>query len=170
MCINKKGTVACLGRRGCSTRHFRTCGTYIHTYIQTYTHIHIHIHKYTYIHTYIHTYTHTHTHTWETWSLQVHILVVVDVSTLSCPVVDDSDTETTPRSTFNAESTEICTPGGVTYRSLCHLIQTSGTSNVRVAYVGPCGTGDCGGGEVRVQHSLVPHYIRGGSREAWGRG
>lgn len=49
--------------------------------------------------------------------------------------------------TEDTESTEVCGTDGVTYRSICHLIQT--TSNIQVLYAGHCNAADCNQGQVR---------------------
>ncbi len=65
---------------------------------------------------------------------------------LSCPVFDESETTPTTSESFE-ESSVICGSDGETYRSLCHLLQT--TNNVRVAHAGSCTSAECQGGEVR---------------------
>ena len=40
----------------------------------------------------------------------------------------------------------LCGTNGVTYSSLCHLLQDTG--NEGVAYVGACGSEECNGGQV----------------------
>ena len=76
------------------------------------------------------------------------MLCLVDVNRLNCPVVNESEftTPTNQPSMFDPESTSVCGSDGVTYQSLCHLLQTS--TNVRVLYAGPCDTPDCQTGEV----------------------
>ena len=43
--------------------------------------------------------------------------------------------------------TKLCATNGVTYGSLCRLLQDSKKEGV--AYVGVCGSEECSGGEVR---------------------
>ena len=43
-------------------------------------------------------------------------------------------------------ATMLCGTNGVTYPSLCHLLQD--TRNEGVAYVGSCGSEECSGGNV----------------------
>lgn len=119
MCINKKGTVACIGRHGCAPHHLRTCGKMNHAPALA------------------------------TPTRHTFIITSVDVSTLNCPVVNETETETTPTTDhFDPSSTDICGSDGRTYQSLCHLIQTS--NNVRVLYAGPCNTSECQTGQVSM--------------------
>lgn len=44
------------------------------------------------------------------------------------------------------DSIQLCATNGVTYNSLCQLLQDTG--NVQVAYVGACNSEECNGGNV----------------------
>ena len=68
-----------------------------------------------------------------------HTLFIVDINSLVCENQEQPDTD----------STEVCATNGVTYPSLCRLIQDTG--NEAVAYAGQCDSEDCEGGQVNYQ-------------------
>jgi len=77
-------------------------------------------------------------------------LHAVNLEERSCPVVETIE-GTTPSpeelSDLADDSTEVCGSDGVTYPSLCQLLQM--TSNIRVAHAGACERPECGSQEVR---------------------
>ena len=80
---------------------------------------------------------------------------------ISCPVVNTTTTTTATtleesgsgegdeigaEETEDTDSTQVCGTDGVTYRSICHLIQT--TTGIQVLYAGECNATDCNQGQV----------------------
>lgn len=67
---------------------------------------------------------------------------------------------------------QLCATNGVTYNSLCQLLQDTG--NVQVAYVGACDSAECNGGNVRklsiissVTSSQHMYFIYAGMWYRW---
>ena len=67
-----------------------------------------------------------------------HVLIV-DLNSLVCENQDQ----------LGDDSTAVCATNGVTYSSLCQLIQDTG--NEAVAYAGQCDREECEGGQVSHQ-------------------
>ena len=55
--------------------------------------------------------------------------------------------------------TALCATNGVTYPSLCRLLQDTG--NEAVAYAGECESEDCNGGPVSDNDNLVVQHAHG---------
>ena len=68
----------------------------------------------------------------------------MDPNSLVCDDDDDDDDD------------EVCATNGVTYPSLCRLLQDTG--NEAVAYAGECDREECEGGKVSIIQKVIKRF------------